>query len=254
MKGKEELMPFARSIKRLIPLNYHLPISYYKHKFLRKLEPEMKLLPSLVGAGRRAIDVGANHGIYTYALSRLFESVEAFEPVPAYFRKLAGRCAPNVTVHNVALSNSSGSLHINVPTGDTFGESPSFVDLGYEKIRIEVPVRPLDDFGFANVSFIKIDVEGYESEVLQGAASTISICRPLMLIEIEQRHLRRPMTEIIGGILEQGYNGFFYRDSRLVDIAEFSYEKDQAPYLNDLRSSRYVNNFIFKPADSHQAR
>jgi hypothetical protein len=49
-------------------------------------------------------------------------------------------------------------------------------------------LRPLDSFGFRNLSFIKIDVEGFEDEVLEGARLTIARNRPVILIEIQGGH------------------------------------------------------------------
>jgi len=246
-EGAIEMM-MRSTLKKIIPQRYHLPLSYYKHKFQRGLEPEMALLPELTGTGKRAIDVGANSGFYTYALSKLFAKVEAFEPVPEYFRMLSVHPQRNVTLHNVALSDRAGSLQIHVPRGEDFGQSPSFVDFGYDAARVEVALKTLDEYRFDDVSFIKIDVEGYESEVLVGATQTIQRTHPILLIEIEQRHIQRPIDEVLRHIVDLGYHGFFYKDARLVDLATFSYEKDQKPFLANVSDKNYINNFIFKPS------
>jgi hypothetical protein len=60
-----------------------------------------------------------------------------------------------------------------------------------------VPVNTLDSFAYENVGFIKIDVEGYEYEVLQGAQATISRCRPIMYIEDDRAEKSRALRKLI---------------------------------------------------------
>ena len=52
----------------------------------------------------------------------------------------------------------------------------------------EVELRTLDSYGFEDVAFIKIDVEGHEEAVLAGAGDTLVRAKPVLLIEIEERH------------------------------------------------------------------
>jgi hypothetical protein len=56
--------------------------------------------------------------------------------------------------------------------------------------QIEVQVKPLDDFALSDVTFIKIDVEGHEVEVLIGASETIKKWRPYVLVEVADRNLQ----------------------------------------------------------------
>ena len=233
-------------VRKLIPARYHLCLSFYVHKFKGMIEPEIDILPELPRTRQMAIDVGANRGMYTYALSRIFDKVEAFEPAPENFSHLI-KCRPdNVVVHNIGLSDMSGVLELNIPN-DTYGESPSFIDFGCTCIKKTVTVKTLDEYDFRGVSLIKIDVEGYESSVLRGAEATISREKPVLLVEIEQRHLERPITEVFDMICGYGYRGYYLRHGKLLDISNFSYETDQKPYLNNLKSPSYINNFIFKP-------
>src|SRR5205807_6872354 len=94
-------------------------------------------------------------------------------------------------------------------------------------------------------SFIKIDVEGHELDVLTGAAKTVARSNPILLVEVEQRHLSFPMEAVFEEVSHFGYKGFFVVGKRVLPLAMFSYKVHQEPFLHDVLSSDYVNNFIF---------
>jgi FkbM family methyltransferase len=200
-----------------------------------------------VRPGSRAVDVGANLGVFTYALWRLGCQVEAFEPVPEYAAGIRAFDARRIQVHQVALSAGSGDAQLQFP------REGGVVDLGRGSLspphvlrdQIAVPVKALDHYGFSDISFIKIDVEGHELDVLQGAAETIKRCRPNLLVEIEQRHLTFPMTRVFQHLADLGYRGSFIEAGVLRSLSEFSYERHQQPWLHDVYAPEYVNNFVF---------
>jgi FkbM family methyltransferase len=171
-------------LKFLVP-----SILYYPHKINSEIltEPELALLVQLVNAGSTAIDVGANRGIYSYALAKVAAHVEAFEPNPALARFARTKLGRRARVHQFALSNMDGAGSLHIPFGRH--SQPNHLVAGLRSrtdpgIKIEVPIRTLDSFGFKNVSFIKIDVEGSELEVLEGARDTILRDRPNLLVEL----------------------------------------------------------------------
>jgi hypothetical protein len=68
----------------IVPRDIKLSIEYYYRYLTKKLEPELYCLKNFIGSNkRRAIDIGANRGLYTYALSQIFDHVESFEPQPS---------------------------------------------------------------------------------------------------------------------------------------------------------------------------
>jgi FkbM family methyltransferase len=243
-----------QNIINLFPKQFHLPFRYHYSKLKGRLEPEIFYLKQLVGEGKRAIDVGASRGYYTYALSDLCNVVESFEPQKWACEAIIAYKASNINCYNVGLSNFNGTLELNIPivNGTGIDAEASFRKLSGSKNSIAVPVHKLDDYTFQDVSFIKIDVEGYEIEVVQGAIKTIDANKPVILVEIEQRHLiDKSIETVFDEIINLGYQGAFLSHNKFVPISEFSYSEHQQPYLDEIlrygHSERYINNFIFKP-------
>jgi FkbM family methyltransferase len=148
-----------------------------------------------------ALDVGAYIGLVSTYLARKFARVISFEAVPSTFGLLARNTAelPNVTPMNVAVGRETGELffshypkHGQLSHVSGSNDHPGTVRIG------PVPVATIDSLNLDEVSFIKIDVEGHELPVVQGAAKTILRCRPLIMIEQagnEEKHFERPRDE-----------------------------------------------------------
>ncbi len=223
---------------------------------LGNLERELRHLEAIVPRGGTAIDVGANVGLWTYRLSHYFDRVEAFEPIPRCYHHLRRAGLPGVKLHNVALSSQQGRGELKIPAhwGLRIQGMATLNELDGDCERIAVETRTLDGFDFRGVSFIKIDVEGHESEVLAGARDTIRREKPTMVIEIEQRHLSFPFTDVIERIVGMGYGAFFLKGAELRPFAEFDYEAGQQAFTRgkatrfDTLPKQYTNNFVFKPA------
>ena len=223
------------------------------------LERELPIAIAAVGPGTRAIDVGANAGLYTYALSRTGASVEAFEPQAAWVRVLDAFASarPNVRVHQVALGDSRRNEMLHIPVNDGRART------GHASLRRpaaaarteSVEVRPLDDFGFGDVALIKIDVEGAELGVIGGALETIARHRPLLLVEIEQRHHDRDIGEVFSMFRELRYLGHFLDErGRLTPIERFDVQRHQLAPLAGESAGPYVNNFLFEGCEASARR
>lgn len=102
----------------------------------------------------------------------------------------------------------------------------------------------LDDLDIDDVGFLKVDVEGFEQEVLEGARETIARDRPVLLVEMEGRFLDHSIEEAIRRVEDRGYRGLALLRGRLMDLSAFDGERNQRA-----RTSRaeHVNNFIFLP-------
>ena len=142
---------------------------------------------------------------------------------------------------------SQGMLKLYTPiiNGVPYPGNSSFTPVVGPHESQEVPVQTLDQYNYDDVCLIKIDVEGHELDVLKGATQTMLRERPVLLVEIEQRHLQIPMTEVFAFIAEQKYNGFFLCSGRLCPLSNFAPEVHQAP--ENINSHAYIYNFIFLP-------
>jgi len=96
-----------------------------------------------------------------------------------------------ITVHEVAVSDQNGAV-LNIVDhyehgGHNFLQPSKGIKLRDNQQLIPVTVRSIDSYGFDDVDFIKIDVEGAEMGVLKGAGETIKRCRPAVQMEIMEK-------------------------------------------------------------------
>lgn len=127
-----------------------------------------------------ALDIGANVGLWSRDLVKSFGRVIAFEPV-ALFRECLEQnvTGANFEVRPIALGDQD-TMGTMIITEDNSGHShldPNTMGAG------DVQVVRLDNLNFHDINYIKIDCEGYEYRILQGAEQTIRRCRPVVVIE-----------------------------------------------------------------------
>jgi hypothetical protein len=97
------------------------------------------------------------------------------------------------------------------------------------------------------VSFIKIDVEGHELEVLLGSVDTLRRDRPILLIEIEQRHSPVPISETFDFLASLGYIGeFLDAHGRCQPQFYFDVTEHQTRRLDAVGTPEYINTFVFR--------
>jgi FkbM family methyltransferase len=165
----------------------------------------------LRGGQGMVVDVGSNVGTHSLAFAAVIgehRMVHAFEPQRIIFNMLCGSVAlngvMNVHCHNVALGDRDG--RIAAPPVDyskpfNFGAVEFGRALGADVEDAEyVRLARLDSFQFDSVALLKIDVEGMEMQVLDGAMETIRRTRPILYIEYHMvdRHALKARIESWG--------------------------------------------------------
>lgn len=141
------------------------------------------------------IDVGANKGQFQKAAKYHFPDVEihSFEPIPELYEKLLKTTKKTVKNYNLALGNEIGQLTFNK---NKYNHSSSFYEISEhnknfpssETTKINVNIERLDNlsskFNFEGVTLLKLDVQGFELEVLKGGVNTIKQHINYIIVEI----------------------------------------------------------------------
>lgn len=190
-------------------------LGYYGEYF----EQEVALFRQCVRPGDRVIDVGANIGAHTVALARLVGPagrVLALEPVDANHRLLCGNLALNgldwADGLLAAAGAADGMLHLAAVAMDQDG---NYGALSLDALAGDrpVPVHRLDGLvgdrlsGAGRVRLIKIDVEGMEAEVLEGARGLIGRDRPVLYVENDRPDKSNALIRLLGDL---GYACYWY--------------------------------------------
>ncbi|MFH1132443.1 MAG: FkbM family methyltransferase [Pseudomonadota bacterium] len=194
-------------------------------------DPTATLTEIISRGGQTMLDIGANVGFHSISAGLKFDKVFAFEPTPSTFERLSENIrlsnAKNVFAHNLALSSKETNVQLwtNPLNCGANSLKPLLQIDKYDSTPIEVKAISLDDFvnkqNIANVDLIKIDVEGYEPDVLAGAINTLERDRPVLFVEILAAELLDKIKEIIPGDY-QAWNPLeksIIRDSSLTETA-----------------------------------
>lgn len=194
------------------------------------LEPEAAALARELSDGAVCFDIGANFGLYTLTFAAAVGPaghVYSFEPLPGpravLDRTVRWLGVDNVTVSDQALGDRRGTAEISLPirhglpvhgrafiTDEAEGLGPN-VEFAAER-RQPVVLSTLDTVvraaGLDRVDLVKVDVEGYEPMVLDGAEWTLATYHPTLLLEIERRHLAKFGVEpasLVAALTDRGY-------------------------------------------------
>jgi len=167
----------------------------------------MKVWLELCRKAEYIFDVGANTGVYALAAKAINPSAKviAFEPVSRIYRMLKENNRLNgfdISCIEKAVSNKNSSASIYDPGGSnaySASLSNAFLDTGTDSVLVETII--LDAFiqeqSINSVDLVKLDVESYEPEVVEGFMVTVSSCRPAMIIEVLTRKSADRLNEML---------------------------------------------------------
>lgn len=149
-------------------------------------------------------DIGANVGLFSLIAAKRVHLVYSFEPTPKVYERLKENIKlnnfKNIFPHNLALSNKNGvsSLHLEEdPSLDAWNKLISNHVINQSNKMIDVKTISLDDFlrdqdiKLEETIFIKIDVEGWEKYVLEGAENLLKKGNPIFLIEFNDENFNQ---------------------------------------------------------------
>ena len=228
---------------------------------LRDGRAEIAALADAIRPGDAAADVGANKGSHLPWLSRAAGPrgrVVAFEPQADLAAYLVRVCRAarldNVEIQASGVSQRAGELTLRVPGGGGPSPGASFeasIARGSPGRELRVPVVSLDEHFRSEprrIAAIKIDVEGHELAVLRGAVGILERHAPLLVVELETRHVGDAgVAEALAFLSERGYDGAFVCRGRLLPVAGFDpsvHQKRSAGRFWD--APGYCNNFVLR--------
>lgn len=127
-----------------------------------------------------ALDIGANVGLWSRDLCDHFQTVVAFEPVEQFRECLIKNVVKiNLNVQSFALGDQNTTANMII-TQDNMGHThidPTSIGQGSTEIK------RLDDLNYSMIDYIKMDCEGFEYKIIQGAEQTLKRCRPIVVVE-----------------------------------------------------------------------
>jgi hypothetical protein len=94
-------------------------------------------------------------------------------------------------MYPVALGREESLIEMNIVQGNTGHSHIDQNSIG----KGTIPLKTLDSFNFTNIDMIKIDVEGFEGEILAGAMKTIELNKPVLVIEQQKHEYQNDMNE-----------------------------------------------------------
>ncbi len=208
-----------------------------------KIENELFYLKDYLSPGNVAIDVGANVGLYTVLFSGMVGAnglVLSFEPYDETFQTLKkvvnfGKKLHNVSMYNIALGNANRQISLRLPkvgnqiqdalVGPDDSQNGPVSMMTLDKLAVQLKL--------ARVDFIKVDVEGFELRVLEGAVNVLSIYHPVILVEVNDDFEARYDTSfrLLDEFLRQlGYRGFYFEGKQRKKLVVDSRWKGNALY------------------------
>ncbi len=180
----------------------------------------LNLIKHFASVNYNFIDVGANVGIHTLTASEANNEIQifSFEPEPNNFNNFMANIALNGFVNIkpfcLGVGDKQEEKKLNINTGWNKGRHSLKMDFGDNSQKINIPIIQLNVFETyfeSKKAMIKIDVEGFEKEVLLGAKNILkSINESILIIELlEENNNSETCSTIINLLKEVGFSSFY---------------------------------------------
>lgn len=194
---------------------------------------------------KTVLDIGAATGMYTHYWAQKAARVHSFEAVPDVYKQLekVKERFDNIVTHNKAVGKESGSATFYVD--DKRLSNSGFTDL-VDGIPIDVEVVAVDDLDLTDIGFMKIDVEGHELDVLNGAVKTIERDRPVCMVEVYPKFNQGPVSATFDWFFERDYDAYY--NIRGVGLQQLSGTTDGVNIASDEEMiQKHDGDFLFVP-------
>ena len=235
---------------------YFVPETYLLRKRLERSirnedEKEINLIKDLIKPNTDSLDIGVYRGVYSFEMAKYSKIVHSFEPNPVIFKfinKNLKKLKKNIKLYNCALSDRNEIIDLKIPIRNVNYNKNNYEEYyqmgkatihkenefsNYEKFQVNA--KQIDEFNFQDeISFIKIDVEGHEREVIKGGINKIKKEKPKLLVEIEHKYTKKKVSETLGYINSIGYDSFVFKNYTLKKT-------------KDINNLDLYNNYIFLP-------
>ena len=129
---------------------------------------------------KHMLDIGGNVGRWSNYYADIFEKVTAFEPADYNIEcfKKNTKNKTNITLHEYGLSDKAGKGNLSVAIAEHLGSTRV-----HPSVDGNIVLKTLDSHNYTDIDVLKVDVEGLEIPVLNGARKTLARCSPIIVIE-----------------------------------------------------------------------
>lgn len=245
---------------------------FYKQRFFKKIdglnfsnvktrniEPEMFWLKQQLTSESVLFDIGSNVGSYIRLAEPILQpqNIYAFEPNHTLYQRLK-RLFPKINLFEIALSDENKMADFKVPFVNNQEKNArgtlctDFSEIDENKFILErVQVKTLEnwmaDKNIQKIDYIKVDVEGNEMKTLRGAKTVIQKFRPILMVEMEQRHHQTALQDLVQEIESWGFSAKFVdrENYSLTPVTDHVFISQKVAEIED--KTRYINNLIFTP-------
>jgi FkbM family methyltransferase len=208
-------LTIADGVRVVVPDSLDLMTPYILREQEDWFEDEIKFLRRHLQPGDRAVDIGANYGVYTLSMARAVGprgAVFAFEPASATADMLRQAVVANgfdnVVLEVSALSNAVGSARLVTGEGtelNTLEQNAPGAAAG-ETVRVVTLDEAMARHAWTNIDLLKMDAEGEERRIIEGGRGFFSKCSPLVLYEIKaQESLHLDLVEEFAALGYESY-------------------------------------------------
>lgn len=235
-------------------------------------DPVLRALRPHVSPGAVCIDAGANIGLYTLAMSSLASDgrVHAFEPSPTAFGHLQENLqvnrVTNVDASPCALGDRTGTVQFHdfsfFSAGSFAADDTSLLTSeSYGSSVSETPVTTIDsvvaEHGLPRVDFLKIDVEGAELSVLDGAADMLAAHHPTVILEFNSFGFamhQSILPQVALARIRQIFPYVFVIDRADGELARLETPREEYDFLYDNGIHGPADNFLCTYVDLDVSR